>query len=75
MKKKIGVNRIETWAHLGKADFHIHSNFSDGKPTPAEILDYIEEFTDLNVIAITDHDTIDGALEAERLMKLKKYNN
>lgn len=74
MKRKTGVKRIENWAHLGKADFHIHSNFSDGKPSPAEILEYVENETDLNVIAITDHDTIDGALEARELIKTKKYH-
>jgi predicted metal-dependent phosphoesterase TrpH len=59
--------------HLSKADVHIHSNFSDGLPTVAEILEYVENHTDLAVIAITDHDTIDGSLLAKKLMKEKKY--
>ena len=52
---------------LGKADMHIHSNYSDGAPTPGQILDYVEHHTSLDVIAISDHDTLDGALEAKRL--------
>ena len=69
------IKNIEkhTRTHLGKADLHIHSNCSDGKPSIEEILEYVEHKTDLDVIAITDHDTIDGALLAQELMKRKKY--
>ncbi|MEI6266791.1 MAG: PHP-associated domain-containing protein [bacterium] len=59
--------------HLGKADLHIHSNFSDGKPSIEEILEYVENETDFCVIAITDHDTINGAIYAKELMAKKKY--
>ncbi len=59
--------------NLRKADLHIHSNYSDGKPTVLEILEYVERQTDLSVIAITDHDTITGALEAKELMKKQDY--
>lgn len=59
--------------NLSKADLHIHSNFSDAYPSIEEILDYVEENTNLQVIAITDHDTIDGALYAKELAKKKKY--
>lgn len=71
--RKEGIHKIEELAHLGKADLHIHSCHSDGRPSIEEILDYVENKTDLDVIAITDHDTIDGALEAVELMKQKKY--
>jgi predicted metal-dependent phosphoesterase TrpH len=49
---------------LGKADLHIHSSTSDGMSPVAGILEYVQECTDLDVIAITDHDAVDGALEA-----------
>ena len=52
---------------LGKADLHIHSNYSDGAAAAAQILDYVEHHTSLDVIAIADHDTLDGALEAKKL--------
>jgi predicted metal-dependent phosphoesterase TrpH len=58
---------------LSKADLHIHSNYSDGRPTIEEILEYVQHETNLDVIAITDHDTIEGALLAKELMKKKKY--
>jgi len=67
------IQKIEKTKNLGKADVHIHSNHSDGRPTIAEILEYVETKTDLDVIAITDHNTIDGALEALELAKQKKY--
>jgi len=53
---------------MGYADLHIHSTYShDGVFSIPSILQYTSEFTDLSVIAITDHDEIDGALEAMRL--------
>lgn len=70
---KTGIKKIEEIAKLGKADIHIHSSYSDGRPGIQEILDYVENYTDLDVIAITDHNTIEGALEAQRLMVGKKY--
>ncbi len=62
------IKQIEKLKHLGKADLHMHSNHSDGRPTIAEILEYVENHTDLDVIAITDHDTMEGAFEAQKLM-------
>ena len=51
----------EAWS---KADLHIHSNESDGLASPEEIVEYAATKTDLKVIAITDHNTIEGALRA-----------
>ena len=58
---------------LGKADCHIHSVYSDGDGEIADILNYVQDRTDLDVIAIADHDTIEGALRARELMKEKSY--
>ena len=49
------------------ADLHIHTTASDGVATPSEVLDWVCERTDLKVIAIADHNTNVGALEAARL--------
>ncbi|MBX0329958.1 PHP domain-containing protein [Oscillochloris sp. ZM17-4] len=49
------------------ADIHIHTTYSDGVATPAQVLAYVAAHTDLRVIAITDHDVIGGALEARDL--------
>lgn len=48
----------------GRADLHMHTTFSDGWPTPAELVDHAAHRTHLDVIAVTDHDTIEGALRA-----------
>jgi len=45
----------------------VHSSWSDGKDDIPAILSYVASQTDLSVVAITDHDCIQGALEARRL--------
>lgn len=57
----------QTW---GKADLHIHSDTSDGLASIPEIMEYVATKTDLSVIAITDHNTIEGALFAKSLEDL-----
>jgi predicted metal-dependent phosphoesterase TrpH len=47
-----------------KADTHIHTTYSDGLMSPEETVAFIAAQTDLRVIAITDHDTIEGAFVA-----------
>src|SRR5437868_12677633 len=47
----------------GRADLHMHTTASDGCPQPHELVDYARA-TALDVIAVTDHDTIEGALRA-----------
>ncbi len=44
-------------------DLHIHSTFSDGESTPAELVD-LAESQGLAAIAITDHDTAAGTAAA-----------
>ncbi len=51
-----------------RADMHIHSYHSDGKMSPREII--LEAiYKDLRVIAVTDHNTFQGAVEAARLAR------
>ena len=44
-------------------DLHVHSTFSDGTFTPAQLVDYAME-KGLTAFALTDHDTVDGLPEA-----------
>ncbi|MDO4745822.1 MAG: PHP domain-containing protein [Bacillota bacterium] len=46
-----------------KVDFHIHTKYSDGLATPVEIVRSAKEL-EYDMIAITDHDGIDGIKEA-----------
>jgi predicted metal-dependent phosphoesterase TrpH len=53
---------------MGKADLHIHTTYSnDGTATVAATLESVVRSGTLDLIAITDHDQIDGALEAVEL--------
>ena len=52
---------------LGRADVHLHTLASDGTAGVVEILEHVERQTDLDVIAITDHERIDAALAARRI--------
>jgi predicted metal-dependent phosphoesterase TrpH len=58
---------------VGKADLHIHTTYGDGMAGVQEILDYVEEHTDLSVIAITEHDRLDAALDARERWAAGRY--
>jgi predicted metal-dependent phosphoesterase TrpH len=54
---------------LGSADLHIHTLASDGTAGISAILDHVEARTDLDVIAITDHERIDAAVAAQAIAR------
>src|SRR5690242_17431688 len=56
-----------TITRLGRADLHLHSRYSDGLGSIQDILAFVGQRTELEVIALTDHDTIEGALRARDL--------
>ncbi|MFC1235797.1 PHP domain-containing protein [Vibrio sp. F74] len=56
-----------------KIDLHCHTTASDGRLTPTEIVDRAIEF-DVRVLAITDHDTIDGLAPAFEYVDKNKLN-
>ena len=58
---------------LGKADMHLHTLYSDGTASVQAVLDHVETRTDLDVIAITDHERIDGALRAREIHAARPY--
>ena len=49
---------------MSRGDFHTHSTCSDGLRTPAELVD-LAASGGVRVMALTDHDTLDGLAEAE----------
>lgn len=57
----------------GKADIHMHSTYSDGSGTIEQILQHAQNNTSLDVIAITDHDVIEGSLRARDLWSKGNY--
>jgi predicted metal-dependent phosphoesterase TrpH len=58
---------------MGKADIHIHTTHSDGMASVQQVFDFVENETDLDLIAITDHDMFDGADEARNLAARRNY--
>lgn len=58
---------------MGKGDIHIHTTHSDGMATVEQVLEFVENETDLDLIAITDHDMFDGADEARNLAARRNY--
>ncbi len=64
LKEKI--SSLEKSDFLTKADLHIHSKFSDGKLSPEEIIKITKE-KNYKLIAITDHNTVNGYLKTNIL--------
>ena len=48
---------------MGYVDLHLHTTASDGVRTPSEVVRYAKS-KQLQAIAVTDHDTIEGLEEA-----------
>src|SRR5438552_6469358 len=51
-------------ASTGRADLHVHTTFSDGEYTPAEVVELARR-SGLAAVAVTDHDTLDGVADAQ----------
>ncbi len=49
---------------MSRGDFHTHSTCSDGLRTPTELVD-LAAGRGVRIMALTDHDTLDGLAEAE----------
>ena len=52
---------------MTRADLHIHSNFSDGSDTLENLVENIKK-SSLDIFALTDHDTVEGCAEIEKLI-------
>lgn len=50
-----------------KADLHTHSNFSDGSDSIEQLAENIQK-AEIDIFALTDHDTIEGCLEIKKLV-------
>jgi predicted metal-dependent phosphoesterase TrpH len=56
-----------------KADLHIHTRVSDGLASVEQTLAYAEHRTDLDAIAITDHEDVNGGLRGRELAARRGY--
>ncbi len=53
---------------------HLHTLYSDGTASVQAVLDHVERETDLDLIAITDHERIDGAQRAAEIHAAGGYS-
>jgi hypothetical protein len=58
---------------MGKADLHIHTARGDGMADLPELLEYVQEKTDLTVIAVTEHDDLRPGLDAREMCARGRY--
>lgn len=62
-----------TIQRFGRADLQTHTAYGDGMADAQTLLDYVETSTDLDVVAVTDHDDVGGALLARDLHARGNY--
>ena len=48
-------------------DLHIHTNASDGTDSPEQLLANVQK-AGIKIFAVTDHDTINGAMEMKKIV-------
>ncbi len=53
-----------------RADLHLHSNYSDGRLGPCDLMGQAAEAA-LGVVAVVDHDTVEGLFEAAEAAREK----
>lgn len=55
-------------------DLHTHSNVSDGSLSPTDLIN-LAVYNNLSLIALTDHDSLDGIAEAKEAARKSTNNN
>lgn len=61
---------------MGKADLHIHTchdGWGDGNATVDVIFEYVETHTDLDLLALTDHDSTEAARAGRELHQRREF--
>lgn len=58
---------------VGRADLHIHTRVSDGLATVEQTMEHVEHVTDLDVIAIADHEDAAGGQRAREVAAKRGY--
>jgi len=72
-RRRMSWQQAHAFGKLGRADIHMHSTYSDGIASVEQILRHVQHRTNLAVMALTDHDTIEGALRARDLLMRSHY--
>lgn len=66
--------RPRSGGERGMADMHLHTLYSDGTAEVRALLDHIQRHTSLDLVAITDHERIDGAIRAREIHAAGDYS-
>src|ERR1700730_6254244 len=72
-RRQMTLNQAHSHGKPGRADLHMHSTYSDVIATIEQILHHTQHNTNLSVIALTDHDVIEGSLRARDLWAKGNY--
>lgn len=72
-RRRMTLLQARALGKVGRADLHMHSTYSDGSGSIEQILHHVQYNTNLAVIALTDHDVIEGALCARDLWAKGTY--
>ena len=67
------TGEVQSAIRRGRGDIHVHTTFSDGLSTPRQVLDFAQQIG-LDLLAITDHDSVAGALAARELHARGHYD-
>src|SRR5690606_31816166 len=59
---------------FGRADLQVHTSYGDGMADARTIFDRIERLGLLDVVAVTDHDDVGGALKAREGLATGAYH-
>lgn len=58
---------------MGRADLHLHTRESDGFATVEDLVDFVEHETELDLIAVTDHEDAMGGHRAREYAARRGY--
>lgn len=58
---------------MGRADLHLHTRESDGFATVEDLVDFVEHETELDLIAVTDHEDAIGGHRAREYAARRGY--
>jgi predicted metal-dependent phosphoesterase TrpH len=72
-RRRMTLHQAHALGKASRADLHMHSTYSDGAGSIEQILHHAQYNTNLAVIALTDHDVIEGALRARDLWARGNY--
>src|SRR3984893_2885140 len=72
-RRQMTLDQAHSHGKPGRADLHMHSTYSDGIATVEQILHHTQHNTNLSVIALTDHDEIEGSLRVRDLWAKGNY--